>query len=417
MKTIVKNAKLENETVDIMIDKQYIAQISPQIRIEADKIIDADGMAIIPSFFNGHTHAAMTLFRGFADDLPLHDWLNNHIWPLESKLTEEYVYWGTKLACLEMIKSDTTFFNDMYWFPFGTAKAVEEMGIRALISEVYIDNDNPQLTKKAIANIKNFFKNKRHFNNLIEFALGPHAIYTVSESLLKWSKKFADNDNLLIHIHISETDKEVNDCLEKHNLRPIEYLDSIGFLGNNVILCHAIWLNDNEIRLCKKHNVKIIYNPVSNLKLSSGINFPYQKYTESGMEVIIGTDGTASNNNLDILESLKFAALLQKGINSTEVLPAKESFAMATTNSAEAFGINSGRIMEGMLADFLLLDLNKLELTPNHNLIANLIYSANGSCIDTVVCNGETIMQNRKVKDENEIIETASEMTYKLVTV
>lgn len=414
MSIIIKNVLHEQKHVDILIKRNKITKISKKIDYLADTIIDASDMVILPSFFNGHTHSAMTLFRGYADDLPLNEWLKNHIWPLESKLTEEYVYWGTKLACLEMIKGGTTFVNDMYWYPIGTARAIEEMGIRALISEVYIDNNNPELTNQSIKNITSFFKKKKIFSDRVNFGLGPHALYTVSENLLKWTKQFADKNKLLIHFHVSETSSEVDECIKKTGMRPIEYLEKINFLGPNLIACHAIWLDENEIQICKKHKVKIVYNPVSNLKLSSGINFPYQNYIEKGIDPVIGTDGTASNNNLSILESLKFASLIQKGINNPETLPARKAFEMATNNGAKTFNINSGKIKEGMLADIILIKLKNPQLTPNFNLLSNMIYSADNSCIDTVICNGQILMKNRKVKNENEILEKSAKKAYQL---
>jgi 5-methylthioadenosine/S-adenosylhomocysteine deaminase len=273
---------------------------------DADTVIDAKNKALVPGFVNTHTHAAMTLFRGYADDLPLQTWLADWIWPLEAKLTGEDVYWGTKLACLEMIRTGTTTFNDMYWHALESAKAVDEMGIRGVISNVFIDigggsggseEGMQRETKRLITKLT-----KDHSDRVIP-ALGPHAIYTVSEESLRWIAEFAREENLLVHIHVSETEQEVKDCIEKTGMRPVEYLDRIGFLGPNVISAHCVWLDDNEISLLAKHNVNVSYNPTSNMKLAVGENVRYPALCAAGVNVSIGTDGCASNNNLNMLES------------------------------------------------------------------------------------------------------------------
>lgn len=416
MSILIKNVQLDSNPTDILISWNTISQIAKNIDTKADITIDGTNKAVIPGLMNGHTHAAMSLFKGFADDMPLFDWLEQKIWPLEQKLTEEDVYWGTKLACLEMIKSGTTFFNDMYWHFLWTAKAVKEMGMRATLGPAYVDFFDESQAQKQIEINKQLFAQSKDFPDRIQFILSPHAIYTVSENSLKWIKSFADKNNLQIHMHISETEKEVKDCVKKHGKRPFEYLEQINFLGPNLVTCHAVWLNDNEINLCKKYNVKVVYNPVSNLKLASGHHFPYQKMIQNWIKPVIGTDGSASNNNLDILESLKFASLIQKSYqNDPTTLPVEEAFKMATTNWAHAFWLNTGEIKQGMLADLLLIDLDRPEMTPNHNLYANLIYSANASCVNTTICDGKILMQNRKVKDEDIILENAREIAYDLV--
>jgi 5-methylthioadenosine/S-adenosylhomocysteine deaminase len=307
MSILIKNVLLNNKKTDIFIKGNKIEKIQENIFEKADTIIDGKNKAVIPSFINSHSHSAMTLFRGFADDIFLQEWLETKIWPKEAKLTEEDVYWGVKLACLEMIKSGTTFFNDMYWHPRGTAKAVEEMGIRTAVSSVFIDLFDGQKAKEQMQENQKLFQEIKKYSNRIMFALGPHSIYTVSKKSLKWIKQFADKNNLLIHIHLSETEKEVEDCIKQHGKRPVEYLDEMGFLGKNIIAAHVIWINDKEIDLLKKHNVKIVYNPTSNMKLSSGV-MPYEKMKKAGLKIALGTDGCASNNNLDMLEEMKFAS-------------------------------------------------------------------------------------------------------------
>jgi len=415
MSILIKKAKLDGERQDIFIKGNHIARIDADIDKDADQIIDAREKIAIPSFFNGHTHAAMTLMRGYSDDLPVQQWLEEKIWPLENKLTQEDVYWGSKLACLEMIKSGTTFFNDMYWHFHGTARAVEEMGIRAAISAVLIDMFDEDESRRQMEYNQELFEEHQQYSDRIQFALGPHALYTVSEKSLLWAKDFADEHDLKIHIHLSESEDEINGVLDKHNLRPVEYLDKIGFLGENVIACHNIWLNDNELKLLRENDVKLVHLPVSNMKLGSGF-FPYKKIKEHNFSVALGTDGCSSNNNLDMMEEMKFASMKAKiHTMETTTLPAEEAFDMATINGARMFDINAGKIAEGKLADLLLLDLNRPEMTPNYNTISNIVYSANGASVDTTICNGKILMQDGYVDGEEEIIEKASQMATDLV--
>ena len=415
MSILIKDVLVNGAEKDIYIEDNLIKGIKKNIHNEAAVTIDGKHKAAIPSFFNGHTHAAMVLLRGYADDMPLDDWLNNKIWPIESKLTEEDVYWGTRLACLEMIKSGTTFFNDMYWHYHGVARAVEDAGIRAAVSAVFIDLFDAGKAADQIELNRRLFEETKQYSNRILFALGPHTLYTVSKRSLQWVKEFADENNLLIHIHLSETQKEVKDCIRQNGKRPVEYLNDIGFLGSNMIAGHVIWVNDSEIELLQEHDVKIIYNPTSNMKLSSGI-FPYSKMKSAKIDVALGTDGCASNNNLDILEEMKFAALLQKLSDSNpSVLPASEVFRLATKNANSVFKIGAGELKVGYLADLLLVNIKHVHLTPHINLIPNLVYSAHGSCIDTTICDGKILMQGGIVDEEEEIIEKAQEIALALV--
>jgi 5-methylthioadenosine/S-adenosylhomocysteine deaminase len=403
-------------TKDIYIEDNLIKFIEDSIDLPAETILSGAGKAVIPSFVNGHTHAAMTLLRGYADDMHLQEWLEEKIWVLEAKMTEEDIYWGAKLACLEMIKTGTTFFNDMYWYWKGTARAVEEMGIRAAISAVFIDFFSQEKAQEQKALNEEIFRERERFSPRIQFTLGPHAIYTVSEESLKWATEFSRQNHLLLHIHVSETKKEVDDCVRNHGARPVEYLESIGFLGPNVIACHSVWLSQKEIAILKANGVKVVHNPISNMKLTVGNTFPYEQVRKAGVTVCLGTDGCSSNNNLDMLETVKFASLLQKHhrIDST-ALPAKEAFEMATINGAEAFGLNSGKIEVGSLADVVLVDLKRPELTPHFDLYSDLVYAANGSCIDTVICDGKVLMTGRRVEGEEKVMEGARRAAFDLL--
>ncbi len=413
MTILIKNVSLKNKRRDIFIEDNIIREINEKISLEADFKIDGKDKVIIPSFVNAHTHSAMTLLRGYADDMVLQEWLEKKIWPIEAKLTEKDVYWGAKLACLEMIKTGTTVFNDMYWHFHGTAKAVDEMGIRGLISSVLIDFFDSGKAEEQKKTNKKIFEESKKYSDRVMFSLGPHAIYTVSQESLQWAKEFSEKNNLLIHIHLSETQKEVEDCLKQYKKRPVEYLEHLGFLGPNVIAAHGIWLNNKEIEILNKYDVKIVHNPVSNMKLCSGV-LPYKKLKKAGVTVALGTDGCCSNNNLDMLEEAKFASLLQKLNNNPTVLPAREAFNLLTINGARTVGLNCGEITEGKLADILLINLKEANFIPNHNSVSNLIYASHGNVVDTTICDGKILMMNRKVEGEEDILEKANEVAFDL---
>jgi len=410
MSILIKQALLHGKPKDILIQEDRIVKIADKIEESAEHVLDGKNKAIIPSFVNMHTHAAMTLFRSYGDDMELFDWLQNKIWPVEAKLTPEDVYWGTKLACLEMIKSGTLFFNDMYFHPVQGAKAAEEMGLRIATGEIMLDavlkEQDPEKNKQKI---ETTMQEIAAFPNAIP-ALNTHAIYTVNTENLKMIRDLAKEHNWFVHMHLSETEKEVEDCVKAHGKRPVQYLDSIGFLSEKVIAAHSVWFDATEMQLLQKHRVHLVHNPTANMKLAVGKAFQYEALKQHQLNLCLGTDGTGSNNNLDMLEAMKFAALLQKfATNNQTVLSAQEVFAMATENGYKAFGLQGGKIQEGMLADILLIDLKRPAFTPNHNLIANLVYSANGSCVDTAICNGKILMQNRIVEGEEEILEKAAE--------
>ena len=415
MSILIQDVLINNVEKDIFIEGNLIREIGECIRHDADEVLDGKGKAALPSFSNGHTHAAMVLLRGYADDMLLDEWLNQKIWPVESKLTEEDVYWGTRLACLEMIRSGTTFFNDMYWHYHGVARAVQDAGIRAAVSAVFIDLFDKKQAEDQIALNRRLLEETERYSDRVIFTLGPHAIYTVSPRSLQWARTFADENDLPIHIHLSETQKEVEDCLRQHNRRPVEYLNGIGFLGPNVVAAHVIWVDERERQLLREHQVKVVYNPTSNMKLSAGI-FPYEKLKAAGISIGLGTDGCASNNNLEMLETMKFAALLQKiADGNPAALPAGEVFQLATANTFSAFGLPAGELREDNLADLILVDLDHVQMIPHHGLINNLVYSAHSGCIDTTICDGKILMRNRIVEGEAEVKRKAREVAESLL--
>jgi 5-methylthioadenosine/S-adenosylhomocysteine deaminase len=336
-----------------------------------------------------HTHTAMTLFRGFADDMALMPWLQKKIWPQESKLTEEDVYQGTRFGILEMIKAGTVLANDMYWFWKGEARAAQEMGVRLINAPTVIDAMDESRLPGIKAEIEQLYKESSNYGDLVEFSLAPHAVYTVSENTLRWAADFARDKQIRLHIHVSETDLEVNDCKKQTGLSPVQYLEKIGFLGNNVIAAHLVWLDERDFDIIKDRGVTVVHCPVSNSKLGSGI-FKYAEFHKRGIPVCVATDGTSSNNNLDLFEEMKFAAILPKLTDmNPELAPAEEIFRTTTINPARALHLAAGEIKEGNLADIILVDTDNINLIPNYNLYSNLVYSAHADCVHTTVCNGK----------------------------
>ncbi|MEW6681130.1 MAG: amidohydrolase, partial [bacterium] len=384
---------LDGKKKDIYIEGNIIKKIGKNLEFQADKTIDGKNRLAIPPFINSHTHAAMTLLRGYADDMPLLQWLSTKIWPIEAKMTEEDVYWGAKLACLEMIRNGITTFNDMYWHFHGTAMAAIEMGMRGIISAVFIDLFDKDKAKEQISLNERLFKEAKSYSNRITFALGPHAIYTVSEESLRWAADFSKENNVFIHIHLCETEEEIKGCIEKHNLRSVEYLEKIGFLSERIIACHCVWLSEREIDILKEHNIKCVFNPISNMKLSVGEVFPYTKLKNTGILCLLGTDGASSNNSLNMFEAMKIASLLLKfSSHDPTSLKAEEAFALSTKNVFVDTGVS-----EGKLADITIISLERPEFTPGYNLISDIVYSANPSCVDTVICDGRILMEDKKI--------------------
>ena len=416
---LIKNAfilspNFEDKKQSLLIKDDLIAEISDEIdETNVDKIIDAEGKILLPGLVNTHTHLSMTLFRGLADDLSLDSWLNDHIWPMEANLNGDYCYIGALLGAVELIKSGTTTFSDMYFYMEDVARAVEEAGIRAVLSYGMIDFGDAERRENEIKENLTLFENCNGMaDGRIKVFFGPHSPYTASEELLVKVRELADEYGMGIHIHVSETQKEINDVSEEKGLRPFEYLDKIGLLGSDVVAAHSVWLSDEEIEIIKKNDVKVSHNPCSNMKLASGIA-PVSKLIEKGVCVSIGTDGASSNNNLDLIEELKTASLLQKvSTLDPKVLTSDEAIAMGTINGARTLGLEDeiGSIEVGKKADIILIDTNCANMVPDSSsLSSNVIYSANGSNVDTTICNGKILMENKKltVLNEQEIYDKA----------
>lgn len=415
---LIKNAFDGQKTTDLLIEGNRIARIAEHIDApEGATIINATDKAIIPGLINTHTHAAMTLMRGYGDDLPLMTWLQDYIWPLEDKMTEEDVYIGAKLAMLEMIKTGTTTYLDMYMHPLMGAKAAEEMGLRAMISYTLFDQGNPERAQLDRERSEMYLERfKTEFSDRIMFNLGPHAIYTVSGEQLQFCHEFCKKHNLKIHLHLSETEGEVEECIKQHGMRPVKYLEKLGILSEALILAHVIWVDDEELDLLAKYNVSVVHNPASNMKLASGYAFRYEEMKNRGIRVGLGTDGCSSSNNLDMFTAMRLASFLGKvwRFDSTAV-KADDIFASSTSIGADILGIDAGIIAEGKLADLCLVDLNRPEMVPVHNLTSNLVYSASGAFVDTVICDGRILMQNGYVEGEEEIIRSARLVAERLI--
>ena len=384
---LLRHVLHEGRKTNILIREQRFEDLDAPEQTPADREIEADGMAILPGFFNTHGHAAMTLLRGYADDLPLQEWLQEHIWPFEQHLTPDDIRRGNDLAAREMIAGGTTFFSDMYFDLEEGIAAAEASGLRAAIGITVLEGH----PKGQTAAIKDFIKNWQDpTGGRIQLVMCPHSIYTVGADMLKRCAVFARRQGLLLHIHLSETRREVEDCIKAHGTTPVRYLDSLGFLGPDVIAAHCVHVDAEEWKILAKRGVTVAHCPCSNMKLGSG-RFPYELAIDSGCRITLGTDGASSNNRLDMREEMKFAALLAKLQGDTTLLPAEEVFRWATCNGADFFGIDAGRIARGKQADAVLLDLGQARMQPLHHLISNWVYSADTSCVRHVLCAGRIL--------------------------
>ncbi len=416
MRILIKDATLNGQVRDILINDGVIAEISPACTKEADRIVNARDKVAFPAFINGHTHAAMTLFRGYADDMPLRQWLEEKIWVLEAKLTEEDVYWGTKLAGLEMIKNGVTTFNDMYWHFEGTARAAHEMGVRAIVSAVFIDMFDPRKTEEQIHKNIELFQIAQKYRPYVTFALGPHAIYTVSRESLQWVRDFSEQYDVFVHLHLCETENELRFAQDKYGMGPLEFLDDLGFLSPRLIACHGCWLDENACRILAAAGTKLVHTPVSNLKLSVGRIFPYRLMRDYGIPYCFGTDGCSSNNHLDLIETMKFASLLAKfSTDDPTFLSARETLEHATATAAGIFSLGSWEIAEGRDTDIILVDLKRPEFVPNFDVYSDIVYASNGYAVDTVIAMGKVLMENRYVEGEESILREAKKRAKALV--
>lgn len=403
MSLAITGATLEGQIIGLRAAEGVIAELGPGVVPRPDdEVIDGKGMLLCPPMVNGHTHAAMTLFRSFGDDMPLMEWLETRIWPAEAKLVPEDVYWGTRLACVEMIRAGTTKFVDMYWHGAEAAAAVRDSGLRALVSSVIIDKLDPARGEELRPEVLEVLDRLGEAGPSVAPSLGPHSIYTVSLETLRWLAEIAAERELPLHIHLSETEQEVADCVESHGKRPAEYLDELGFLGPRTVLAHGVWLDDSELDRIAERAATVVANPAANMKLAVGGVLPYPRALKAGVPLGLGTDGVSSNSNLDSFEEVKLFALSQKHASrDPSVLPASEALAIARGLRSPVLGGTA--LAVGEPADLLLLRASDPELSAG-DLDADLVYAAGGSVVDTTVVAGEVLMRDRQVPGADEIV-------------
>ncbi len=401
---------------ELAVNNGIIANIGE--KVSSDRVVDAKNGIVMPGLINTHTHLGMTLLRGYADDVPLSQWLNEYIWPMEAKLDERAVYIGSLLGCLEMIKSGTTTFADMYIHMDGAAKAVEKSELRGVLSYGMIELEDDARAERELRTGKEFIKKWNNAaNGRITTMYGPHAPNTCSSDFLSRVRECSDKDSVGIHTHLAETKAETNEMTSKYGLPSVQLLDKIGFLGPDVLAAHCVWLSEEDIKILKKNDVKVAHNPTSNMKLGSGVS-PVPELIKEGVTVALGTDGCASNNDLDMFREMKMAALLHKvhKLDPT-MISARDALNMATINGARALGINSGELVVGRKADIIIVDTNKPHLTPKHDMISNLVYCAKGSDVSTCIVDGKILMENYEIKtlNESKIMADAEKVTIDLM--
>lgn len=370
-----------------------------------DEVIDGEGTITMPGLINAHTHAAMSLMRNYADDLPFWPWLTEKIWPIEEKLTGDHVYHGTMLSIVEMIRSGITTFADMYMFMDEVAKAVDITGIRANLSRGITGSGSAEEGLIKLKESEEFFKKYNNSSDgRIKVDLGPHAPYTCDKEYLLHVIELAKKTDARLHIHLSESKKEVEDSYETHGMSPIQYMNEIGLFECSTMAAHCVHIDEKDIAILKEKNVSVLNNPGSNMKLANGFS-PVEKLIDAGVNVALGTDGSSSNNNLNMFEEMNYASLVNKATTlEPTAVPAFKALQMATINGAKALGIEDkvGTITPGKKADLIMIDIEKAHFYPKYNLISSLVYSAQASDVMNVIIDGNVVMQDYKITTVNE---------------
>lgn len=386
---------------NIYIKDEKIVEISSgNLNYEAERIIDGKDKLAMPGLINAHTHLGMAILRNYADDMELFQWLEEKIWPIEAKFNRDIIHKSSLLSLVEMVKSGTTTAADMYFQMDTVADSIIEIGMRASICRGTTDNNDYDLNKAAIGNMRKLYENYNGAaNGKIQVMVGAHAPYSCGTEYLKMCRDLAKELDTSIHIHVSETQKELDDSIEEKNMTPVEYLESIGLLELDVLAAHCVALTENDKKIIKEKGVFPVNNPVSNLKLASGFS-DVDGMLKMGIPVALGTDSASSNNNLDMLEEMKLAGILNKAVNSDPIsVSAKEVIEMATINGAKALNMDDkvGSLEIGKEADIILLDMKQPHLWPENDPMAAVVYSARGSDVDTVIIQGEIIVDNKKL--------------------
>lgn len=407
-----KEADIAIENTEILAVGAVPADFAP------DRTIDGKDHFAVPGLVNGHTHASMTMLRSYGDDMELMDWLNNRIWPTEAKMVEKDIRVGGELALLEMIKTGTTAFSDMYGPHMESViEATIQAGIRGVIARgaIGLFPAGRQILEDNVHLYENYHGAG---DGLITIMMGVHAPYTCPPEFCAYARELAGKYNIPIHIHMSETQAEIKQIQEQYGKRPFKYIEDTGLFDFPAIAAHCVWLDDEDIAIMKKHNISAIHNPGSNMKLASGVS-PVPRLIKEGVNVALGTDGASSNNNLDMLEEVRLAAMLHK-VNELDPLavPAKEALKLGTENGAKALLLDKvGKLEPGYKADIVLYDMNRTEWCPRHDLVSLLVYSANSTSVDTVLCNGKIVMEKGEVLtlDEERILHEAQAVAMDLV--
>jgi len=418
---ITQNKNRECIEGDILIEENKISKVGKNIpKKGVEVVISGVGKIIFPGLVNTHTHVAMGLLRGYGEGLPLHRWLNEKIWPAEKKMNNEDIYWGAQFGILEMIRSGTTAFGEMYMFGIKhMSDAVIETGIRGVLAKGVYDLPQSRSVESEIKELKHKIEQIKELNNSrVQMAVAAHSPYACSEELLVAAKEVANEEDLLFHIHVSETREEVFGLLDKVGMRPVEYLEKLGLADSRSLFAHMGWVTKKEIAICGKHKVNTANCPVSNLKLATGAISPVAELDEAGANVTLGTDGAASNNSLNMLETTKSALLMQTHKYwDPQRWSEEKAWDAATINGAKTFKLNSGSIEEGKLADLVIIDAKAANVLPLHKNLRSIIYSINPANITDVVIDGKFVMQNRKIisVDEEKVLEKAAEVAHKLI--
>ena len=402
---------------DIYIEDDVIAEVSERISTEAEYVLT--GKMVMPGLINTHTHLPMTLMRGYGDDLTLEEWLTTRIWPIESKLNEGMIEAGTRLALLEMIATGTTTCNDMYFFEDTIARTCKKMGMRCFAGFSIIDFDTPEMKKEMLLPECEKFIRKWRGDELIKPVVAPHSTYSCSPETLQKASELAEKYGTMLHTHCSETRKEVYDVVERYGARPLEQLERNGMLTEKTMLAHCGWITKEEVRQIARAGACVSHNPVSNMKLATGGFTPLPELFDAGACVTLGTDGAASNNKLDMFETMKFAALIHKHHRwDAQIVTAQQTLDMATVNAASYLGINAGSIEEGKKADLICLDMDMPNLAPMHNPISHAVYAASGFNVSSTIIDGRAVMLEREFPyfDKQKIIEEAEKAKEKLVS-
>jgi 5-methylthioadenosine/S-adenosylhomocysteine deaminase len=408
------NGALDGTVVGLRAVDGIVEALGPEVvAVAGDDVLDASGGVLIPGLVNGHTHAAMTLFRGYGDDLPLMQWLQEKIWPAEARLTYDDVYWGTRLAVAEMLRSGTVRAWDMYWHGDAVAAAVVDGGMRAAVSSVVIDGLDAAKGKAQWPEIVDQLDAIAAAGARVTPSLGPHAVYTVSPETLTWIGEVARERGVPVQIHCSETEEEVSNCRAAHGVSPVGLLHRCGVLDERTVLAHCVWIDDDDRELIARSGSTVVTNPVSNAKLAVGGVFRTDAAAAYGIPVGLGTDGASSNNSLDLLADVKILALEQKHeLNDPAAMPAADAWAIVTGAHAPALG-QSGRIAVGEPADLAIVRDDHGVLGPG-DLVNNLVYAATGSVVAHVVVNGRVVVRDSAVDDEPEIRARAYECAARL---